>query len=66
MCLQSFEFEHLTSGDNPRCFWIRGYVLQPDDEQYLLVNLEDLTSHKKAERVLKSEKGGSPESAPSN
>ncbi|MBV9083410.1 MAG: hypothetical protein JOZ62_12080 [Acidobacteriaceae bacterium] len=35
---------------------MRGCVLQPDEEQFLLVTVEDITAHKEAERLLKSEK----------
>lgn len=52
----SFEFEHVTPGDNSRTFSIRGCVLQPDEEQFLLVTVEDLTAHREAERVLKTER----------
>jgi two-component system CheB/CheR fusion protein len=52
---ESFEFEHVISGEPPRFFSIRGCVLQPDGEQYLLATIEDLTTHKEAERLLKAE-----------
>lgn len=52
----SFEFEHITPGENPKVFCVRGCVLQPDGEQYLLVTIEDITAHKEAERLLKTEK----------
>ncbi len=53
---ESFEFEHVATGENARSFCIRGCVLQPDGEQFLLVTVEDITAHKQAERVLRSEK----------
>jgi len=52
---ESFEFEHMTPGANARTFCVRGCLLQPDGEQYLLVTVEDMTLHKEAERVLKVE-----------
>ncbi|MBV9268014.1 MAG: PAS domain S-box protein, partial [Acidobacteriaceae bacterium] len=51
-----FEFEHATAGENPRVLCIRGAALQPDEEQFLLVTVEDITAHKEAERLLKNEK----------
>jgi two-component system CheB/CheR fusion protein len=53
---ESFEFEHTANGNNAHCFRIRGCVLQPDGEQFLLVTVEDIGAHKEAERVLKADK----------
>ena len=52
---ENFELEQAIHGDPPRYFCIRGCVLQPDGEQYLLATIEDITAHKEAERVLKTE-----------
>jgi signal transduction histidine kinase len=52
----SFEFEHATPADNTKVFCVRGCVLQPDDEQYFLITVEDISAHKKAEGLLKAEK----------
>jgi two-component system CheB/CheR fusion protein len=53
---ETFQFQHVTPDDNPRSYCVRGCVLQPDDEQYLLVTIEDVTAHREAERVLTTEK----------
>jgi two-component system CheB/CheR fusion protein len=53
---ENIEFEHVTPGETARVFCIRGCVLQPDGEQYLLVTVEDITAHKEAERLLKSDR----------
>jgi signal transduction histidine kinase len=51
-----FEFEHTANGPTPRVFCVQGRVLQPDNEQFILVTLQDMTIHKEAERLLKNEK----------
>jgi two-component system CheB/CheR fusion protein len=53
---ENFEFQHSTNAGTPRVFIVRGCVLQPDEEQYFLVTIEDITAHAEAERVLKGEK----------
>ncbi|MBV8811931.1 MAG: PAS domain-containing protein, partial [Acidobacteriaceae bacterium] len=52
---RSFELEHKTSGENPKIFLIRGRVLKPDGEQFLLVTFEDITAHKEMELLLKAD-----------
>jgi len=51
-----FEFEHAARGETPRVFYVRGCALEPDGDQYFLVTIEDITSHREAERVLTTEK----------
>jgi two-component system CheB/CheR fusion protein len=53
---ESFEFEHVSPGEKGKSLCVRGCVLQPDGEQYLLVTIEDITQHKEAEGMLKTEK----------
>ncbi|MBV8830349.1 MAG: PAS domain-containing protein [Acidobacteriaceae bacterium] len=53
---KTFEFEYNLPGEGQGVFCFRGCVLQPDDEQFLLVTIEDISSHKEAERLLKTEK----------
>ena len=53
---ESWHFEHTTPGENPKTFSILGCILQPDGEQFSLITIEDITAHKEAERVLKSDK----------
>lgn len=50
-----FEFEHRSAEESPRVFLIRGRVLQPGGEQFLLLTFVDITAHKEVERLLKSE-----------
>ncbi|MBV9303324.1 MAG: PAS domain-containing protein [Acidobacteriaceae bacterium] len=50
-----FEFEHKTSGENPKVFLVRGRVLRPDGEEFLLATFEDVTAQKEVERLLKAE-----------
>ena len=51
---RSFEIEQPTFGDNPKVYLVRGSVLPPDGEQFLLVTFEDVTVSKEAERQLTS------------
>ena len=52
---ESFEFEY-TAIETARVFCVRACVLQPHEEQYLLVTFEDVTSRKEMERVMTTEK----------
>jgi two-component system CheB/CheR fusion protein len=53
---ESFEFVHATDSNcQERVFVVRGCLLQPQDEQFLLVTIEDISAHVEAERVLKGE-----------
>jgi two-component system CheB/CheR fusion protein len=52
----SFEFEHSTEGESSRVFSIRGCLLQPEKEQFLLITIQDLTTHREAERLLNRDK----------
>lgn len=53
---KGFMFEHKTPGENSKVFCIRGRVLQPDGEHFLLVTFEDSTVHKEVERLLSTER----------
>ncbi len=53
---KTFEFVQETSGEDLRVLQIRGSVLHPDGELFLLVTVEDITAHTEIERLLK-EKG---------
>jgi two-component system CheB/CheR fusion protein len=53
---ESFEFEHRVAGDGTPVFKVRGRVLKPDGEMYLMITIEDMTSLKEAERLLKQER----------
>ena len=44
---KSFSFEHVVPGEDSKAFCVRGCVLQPEEEQFLLITIEDITSHKK-------------------
>jgi two-component system, chemotaxis family, CheB/CheR fusion protein len=50
-----FDFQHRTPGENPQVFSVRGCRLQPGDERFILVTVEDLTAHMEAERQLQEE-----------
>jgi two-component system CheB/CheR fusion protein len=52
---RSFEFEHQMRGENPQTFKFSGRVLKPDGELFLLVTIEDITSHKEVERLSRLE-----------
>ncbi|HEY7209311.1 MAG TPA: CheR family methyltransferase [Bryobacteraceae bacterium] len=52
---RSFEFEHKTTVDKPCILLVRGCVLEPDGQQFLLVTFEDVTAHREVERLLKAE-----------
>lgn len=49
---KGFVFEHRTASENSKVFCIRGRILEPDGEQFLLVTFEDITAHKEVERLL--------------
>jgi two-component system, chemotaxis family, CheB/CheR fusion protein len=49
---KKFEFEHRTHGESPQTLYVRGCVLQPGGEMFLLVTVEDITAHREAERLL--------------
>jgi two-component system CheB/CheR fusion protein len=51
-----FEFEHKTPAENSRVFNIRGRVLKPDGELFLLITIEDITAHKEVEGLLSLER----------
>jgi two-component system CheB/CheR fusion protein len=53
---RSFEFEHRIAGDPPRGFQVRGGVLNPDGETFLLVTIEEITAHREVERLLSLER----------
>ncbi len=52
----SFAFEYKPSGDNGRVFNIQGRTLKPDGNTFLLITIEDITSHHEVERFLKIER----------
>jgi two-component system CheB/CheR fusion protein len=47
---RKFEFQHRVAGEPPRVFNVRGTVLTPDGETFLLVTIEDITAHEEMER----------------
>jgi two-component system CheB/CheR fusion protein len=49
---QHFDFEYKTPAESPRVFNIRGRVLKPDGELFLLITIEDVTAHKDMERLM--------------
>jgi two-component system CheB/CheR fusion protein len=53
---KTFEFVQETSAEDSKVLQIRGSVLHPDGELFLLVTVEDITAHKEIERLLQ-EKG---------
>ncbi len=52
---KNFEFSHSVAGETPKVLSIRGCVLQPDSELFLLITVEDITAHKEVERLLQEE-----------
>jgi two-component system CheB/CheR fusion protein len=52
---RDFAFEQRTAGDNPRVFHVRGMVLKPGGENFL-VTIEDITAHKEVARLLALER----------
>ena len=49
---RNFEFEYRLPGEKARFFDIRGRVLKPDGEMFLLLTIMDITPHKELERLL--------------
>ncbi|HEX4277107.1 MAG TPA: CheR family methyltransferase [Bryobacteraceae bacterium] len=52
---RTFEFVQNTPGDNSRVLSIRGCVVKPDGENFLLITVQDITAHKEIERLLQVE-----------
>ncbi len=52
----TFEFEHNTGGEHPMVLSIRGCKVKPLEEEFLLITVEDITTHTETERALSAEK----------
>jgi two-component system, chemotaxis family, CheB/CheR fusion protein len=52
----TFEFEHRIPGDLRRVFSVRGCVLTPDGEAFLMVTIEEITAYREMERLLSVER----------
>ena len=54
---ERFEFTHIMNGSPvPRSFTVCGSVLQPHDEQFVLVTIQETTTHRESERALTAER----------
>ncbi len=54
---ERFEFTHIMNGSPvPRSFTVCGSVLQPHDEQFVLVTVQETTTHRESERALTAER----------
>jgi two-component system CheB/CheR fusion protein len=52
----SFEFEHCIGGENPHTFEVRGRVVKPDSQIFLLVTVQDITEQIKAAHLVSEER----------
>ncbi|HLH19150.1 MAG TPA: CheR family methyltransferase [Bryobacteraceae bacterium] len=52
----SFEFSYRLNEGTVRTLTVRGCVLNPDGDRFLLITLEDVTAHKEVERLLAAER----------
>jgi two-component system CheB/CheR fusion protein len=51
-----FDFEYQTAVESQQIFNIRARLLQPDDEVFILITIEDITPHKEVQRLLALER----------
>jgi two-component system, chemotaxis family, CheB/CheR fusion protein len=53
---KNFAFEFLTHDSKPQGLSVRGTMLQPDGDTFLLITVEDITAHKEVERLSRVER----------
>jgi two-component system CheB/CheR fusion protein len=52
----NFEFDFQTSGDQPRTLSVRGTLLKPERDSFVLITVEDISAHKEVERLSRLER----------